>query len=289
MALPNFFIIGAVKSGTGALHQYLGCHPEIFMSPLKEPRFFLLRGDGPHDVKNKSIPIKTLADYEDLFSKSSTELARGESSSNYLPSPRAANAIFELVPEAKLVVSLRNPVERAIAHYEMINPGATASRDLLLGEKENWARSSLYTESLRRYIDLFGADRVNVLIMEEWKKNPGAALAQLFGFLGVDDDFTIDSRINYKPAQVYSSKIPQGGWVRWVKPLIPDRVKHLLKRRQSSNSVSLYETVPREICEEMWSWYEDDVDSLSTLLDRELTVWTSAYGSAGTMTCSEHG
>ena len=289
MALPNLFIIGAVKSGTGALHQYLGHHPEIFMSPIKEPRFFMMRGEGPEDIKNKSIPIKTLADYESLFSDSSVELVRGESSSNYLPSPRAANAIFKLVPEAKLVVSLRNPVERAIAHYEMLNPGATASRDLLLGAKENWARSSLYTENLRRYLNLFGADRIQVLIMEEWQKSPDAALAQLFGFLGVDDSFTIDSRINYKPAQVFSSKIQQGSWIRRLKPLIPDRLKQMIKRGRANYSVSLYESVPREICEVMWSWYEDDVDSLSTLLDRELSVWTSVFSSTGSMSGSEHG
>ena len=120
MTLPNFLVIGAAKSGTSSLYMYLKQHPEIYMSPIKEPHFFSFDDEskmtkGPGDPIHKAIT--NFDDYQAQFDGVTDEKAIGEASTSYLYRPEAPGRIHAMLPDAKLIVILRNPVDRAFSAY----------------------------------------------------------------------------------------------------------------------------------------------------------------------------
>ena len=119
--LPNFFIIGAAKSGTTSLYKYLTGHPQVFMSPVKEPCFFSTGLGGADDPLGPEPPtlIRDWDAYRQLFAAVTTETAIGETSANYVYEPQTAARIHRYLPEARLIVSLRDPIDRAYSHFLM--------------------------------------------------------------------------------------------------------------------------------------------------------------------------
>ncbi len=153
MTLPNFLVIGAAKSGTTALHEYLKQHPQIYMSPQKEPHFFSLEGKkvdfrGPGDKREEQLnnSVTNIEDYRKLFQGVSNEIAIGESSTSYLNNPEAPERIRHYIPNAKLIAILRNPVARAYSSflhmvqrgYEPLTDFAEALRDEERRIRDNW-------------------------------------------------------------------------------------------------------------------------------------------------------
>ncbi len=114
MTMPNFLIVGAMKCGTTALYYYLEQHPQIFMSPVKEPNFFCFEGREGLDSGNS---ITDIAAYRGLFRGVSSERAIGEASHCYLYEPRAVERIKHYTPDARLIAILRSPIERAYSHF----------------------------------------------------------------------------------------------------------------------------------------------------------------------------
>ena len=115
MAWPNFLLIGAMRSGTSALYKLLGQHPQIYMSPVKEPNFFVHERGSPYIEGSAAITEATA--YERLFAKVRNERAVGEGSQSYLYYSSAAQAIELRLPAARLLCILRNPVDRAYSHF----------------------------------------------------------------------------------------------------------------------------------------------------------------------------
>jgi hypothetical protein len=123
VCLPNFVVIGASRSGTTSLHQYLGQHPEIYVAPRKSPNYFVAQDPQPH-WENKTLRamakqwVSSPDAYESLFREVTTQSAIGDISPVYLQSIHTAKRIKEtLAPATKIVAILRNPVDRAYAHY----------------------------------------------------------------------------------------------------------------------------------------------------------------------------
>jgi hypothetical protein len=121
--MPNFLVIGAGRSGSTSLYHYLAQHPQIFMSPVKEPKFFALEGHaldfrGPGDERIRVDTTTTLTAYRSLFDGVRGELAVGEASTLYLSHEAAADAIARHVPEMKLIAILRDPAERAHSAFQ---------------------------------------------------------------------------------------------------------------------------------------------------------------------------
>lgn len=121
--LPNFLIIGMAKSGMSLLYAYLGQHPQVYTSPLRAPNFFglgeqdSLSYDGP--VRSFPLVASTLVQYRPLFAGAREAIARGEGSSVFNFTPRAAVRIRHYVPKARLLLILRQPAERAYAYYRL--------------------------------------------------------------------------------------------------------------------------------------------------------------------------
>src|ERR1700677_516396 len=115
MALPDFLVIGAPKAGTTALHAALARHPDLYLSAVKEPKFFLSdgpppdRGGGPGDVQTYREHVWRREDYAALFSAAPAGALCGESTPFYLYDLAAQRRIRNVIPDARLIVILRDP------------------------------------------------------------------------------------------------------------------------------------------------------------------------------------
>jgi hypothetical protein len=187
MTLPNFLVIGAPKAGTTSLHLHLRAHPEIFMPELKEPRFFGYEGEG----ERLKFPIRTLEEYTALFDAVTEETAIGEATPHYLVYPGAAQRIHDLIPEARLIASLRDPVERSYSVYQMNlrNRGVNDGVPFVEAMRTDRNLRETYADMLARYFALFPAEQLKVILLEDLEKAPQATMRGLYGFLGVDPDF----------------------------------------------------------------------------------------------------
>ncbi|MGH2854662.1 MAG: sulfotransferase family protein [Solirubrobacteraceae bacterium] len=195
MALPTFFIIGAAKAGTTSLHYYLDQHPQIQMSAAKEPNFFSGPENGiPYPIRR----IGRLEDYEQLFDPTVQE--RGEASVGYTHHPRRQGVperIKELVPEAKFIYLVRDPIARSISQYQhrVAYEGERNSLQEVLGDiwdpYSPCVCPSLYASQLDLYLRHFPEERLLVVDHADLLADRRAALCEIFAFLSVDD--TVDS------------------------------------------------------------------------------------------------
>src|SRR5919112_17920 len=181
MTMPNFLIIGAMKSGTTALYYYLEQHPEIYMSPVKEPNFF-----SSQEPANVADTVTHIGTYQHLFRGASGEKAIGEASHSYLYEPGAAAEIRRYIPEARLIAILRNPIERAYSHFlHMVRSGTEPLNDFAqaLQEEEavgihkgrtfqDYIGRGLYYDQLKRFFTTFSRDQVRVYLYEDLSDAP---------------------------------------------------------------------------------------------------------------------
>lgn len=212
---PNLFVVGVMRGGTTSLWAHLDQHPEIFMSAVKEPHFF-----------SKANPrlASTYKDervYLDLFAGAEEPL-RGEASASYFSDPATPSAIKRVSPEAKILVSLRDPVERAHSHYWHDVAFGTETRSFSDAVQEELAgvqrevpgeyvRLSLYSEPLQRYLDAFG-DNVHVVFLEEMAREPVRTVREVFAFLGVEP--AVADELGAE--RLYTFRLPRGRLARSI-------------------------------------------------------------------------
>jgi len=185
--LPNFFIIGAMKSGTTSLHALLRQHPDIFMSNPKEPNFF---------SRDENYP--RLWDwYESLFEGSQDKIAIGEASADYTKrgqSPHTAARIAKHVPNAKIIYIVRHPLERIESHWmhgvheKWVSPNFRKAI-----WKPEMIEISRYWWQINAYREYFSDDRILVLFFEDFRDNPTEVIAKCFQFLEVEPSFQINN------------------------------------------------------------------------------------------------
>lgn len=182
--LPNLIVIGAMKCGTTSLHHYLDLHPEIRMAREKELNFFLREGTWQRGV----------AWYASRFQGRAA--VHGESSPSYSHHPFFAGVperMASLLPDAKLIYLVREPVERVVSHYlhEVVagnerRPLAAALDDL---ERSPYVWASRYATQVERYLEHYPPERILVVAQEELLASRLETLAGIFSFLGVDPTF----------------------------------------------------------------------------------------------------
>jgi hypothetical protein len=206
MALPDFFIAGAPKAGTTALHAALAQHPELYLSPVKEPKFFLTDGPpptqgGPGDARTYREHVWRRSDYEGLFAAAPAGTQRGESTPFYLYRADAQLRIRAQIPDARLIVVLRDPVERAHSNWthlwsagldpvdDFLRACAEEERRIAAGWADFWhyQRLGLYGRQLEHLYSVFPHDRVQVFRYRALIADPSALLDQACGFLGVQE------------------------------------------------------------------------------------------------------
>ena len=223
--LPTFLVIGAAKSATTSLHAYLGQHPEILMSSVKEPNFFAFEGGvpkfrGPDDERPGATRIirrrlrtakyvdsvTSFERYRELFSRPGRAQAIGESSVSYLYFPQAVDRIRARLPTVKLIALLRNPVDRAFSKFaqfrrdgcEPLEDFDAAVRAEPGRIRDQWSPTWYYVDrgyyfrQLRPYYERFDSTRIRVYLYDDFKRDSLGTLRDMFGFLGVDEAFVPD-------------------------------------------------------------------------------------------------
>lgn len=300
MRLPDFFIVGAARSGTSSLDRYLSQHPEIYITPKKETHFFAhdlfpSRFTGPGDERLNQLLIRNEEQYAQLFAGVAGEKAIGETSAFYLCFPHTAERIVQAVPEAKIIMILREPVDRAYSAYMLLVRDGRET----LGFEEGLSREaerkrqgfepiwwytelSLYYKQVRRYLEIFGKERVKVLLYTELFANLGQALQDIFAFLKVKEDVVIDTSVRYNVSGAPKSRrfyTPLNHFISNPSPL-EKRIKSLiplhLRRSWASKAISmLTRPVPLnpDIHAQLKKYFAEDVGKLEELLHRDLSCW----------------
>lgn len=220
MQLPNFFIVGAMKAGTTSLYQHLRIHPDIFMSPVKEPRYFSpdCWDRSPGRLKSRrcqvyqsqstaswkhSVTITEWNDYLRLFepAQGQGKKAIGEATPHYLQSPMAPESISRQIPDARIIAILRNPLDRARSHHRMeaaigntIHPFMADMRRELDQMRQGrrpqlgLVQHSLYSVGLKRYYDLFGTERIRCYTFDDFTNRQSHVVQDICKFLEVESE-----------------------------------------------------------------------------------------------------
>lgn len=195
-ALPNLVVIGAMKCGTTALHRCLAEHPEIAMAAQKELNFFI----GPADPLDHSATGPTwyrgLQWYRDQFDQSAP--VRGESSPGYTSPdhPEAAARMSAIIPTARLVYLVRDPVYRAISQYRHHAAEGDETRpyeEALLDPESQYVSRGRYAERLAPFLEHYPTHQICVVAQEHLLTQPRRVLKQIFRFIDVDDTYWCDS------------------------------------------------------------------------------------------------
>jgi hypothetical protein len=300
MMKPNFFIIGAPKCGTTSLSQYLGGHPNIFVSRVKEPHYFDLDTSRRMKLKPQT--------YMSLFANANPNVHRavGEASTGYLSSNAAVPDILRFNPDAKLIVMLRNPVELVQAlHSEMYFEGVEDVGEFERAwnlERERrrgisvppacWEAKKLFYSELgklgdqvERLFTVAPRSRIMVIIFDDFACDTQRIYEQVLTFLNVPSD----SRTSFPPMnqnrRIRSPRIQRAlawssNYVRLFRATSGYDLHFglgLLPRMMRLNSCSApRKPISSKLSSELSDFYSDDICKLSTLLSRDLSSWLTA-------------
>ncbi|MCW2932627.1 MAG: putative deacetylase sulfotransferase [Actinomycetia bacterium] len=205
MALPDFLVAGVPKAGTTALHAALSRHPGLHLSEIKEPKFFLTDGPpptrgGPGDAITYREHVWQRDKYEALFEPAPPGTLRGEATPLYLYDRDAIRRIRDLIPGAKLIVVIRDPVERAHSNWahlwsaglepigDFVRACAQEPRRIEAGWASFWHYTGLgkYGEQLQHVYTLFPGEQVLVIRYRLLADDPASTLDRICAFLGVE-------------------------------------------------------------------------------------------------------
>ncbi len=318
--VPNLFIVGAPKSGTTSLYEYLKGHPEVFMSVVKEPCYFA-RDLAKDDLGNFLVYGRDKKLYFDLFKDAGDALRLGEGSTRYLYSKEAPALIREASPDARIVAMLRNPVD--MIHSLHAHKLAAATEDIdefeqaLAAEEDRHAGRRLpahsnpllatyrdrarFGEQLPRWFDAFGRSGVHVIIFEDMVRQPEVEFRRLLEFLGVEGTYKPESFAAYNTAhgarsmfirRLLNGRIPQ--WMVWglLPKVIGDtRTRGLVRRFRHSwfHRRPIQKGAPApELRHRLEDEFAPDVARLSELLGRDLgQLWFRHPAAAATASATE--
>lgn len=310
---PDFFIAGAPKAGTDALYYELDQHPEIYMSPLKEPCYFSseirvenfepglrqrMRDEadsvrrfihGPITEKRFGGIVSEWDDYLRLFAQVKEEKAVGEGSVCYLWSQTAARAIASRLPKARIIIVLMDPAERAFAQYlKSVSDGTVASSfrehldacfchtDPQLGVLHPFLEFGLYAQQVRRYMDVFPASQLHISLFEDAQRDPRGWFSGILEFLGVDASFVPEAgRGHYHPNVPRFVRVSQTLQARGAWKTLGQIVPKGLRPGVRRLLYKQTETLTMEAADRarLVEYYRSDVEALQRLLNKDLSHW----------------
>ncbi len=291
--VPHFVIAGAPKSGTTSLYKYLLQHPNVFMPNKKEPVFFCgyernFRGPGS-EVFNDNLVVDR-EEYLSLFSLAPKGSLTGEASTDYLSCPRSPSLLKEWSPATKVVICLRNPIERAYSeHMHLVRDVLETKnfREALELEDErtakNWiplfwhVKRGLYYEAVRRYLDEFGSQRVKIILYDELVFSPALVVDELFEFLGIQrmsvelsKHHNVSGHPKLRKLQtflLYENHVKSA-----VKKLAPQKIRTRIKEAILSANLRK-DVMSAEDFEYLREKFVVDIEKLQRLLKVDLQHW----------------
>lgn len=294
---PNLFLIGAMKSGTGYLTELLAAHPAIFMSPEKEPTYFVdpeVLRQGWRGMWARGY-WRSEDRYLDLFAAAGDAPVVGEASTNYSKLPmytRVPERILNFNPQARFIYVMRDPVERTISHYWHFVLNSKERRPMLSAIRSNpeYTDVSYYAQQLREYLQHAGRERIFVLTFEELAANPAEQMSHIYTWLGVDSSFRppdIPAR-HVTPAVVDQAR----GGLTFLHRLRGDpsyadialyipRAARKLGTRLAIRRVRRAETSDLEVREYLRPLQLRQTEELAALLSRAFPEWKTLYAEPG--------
>ncbi len=266
--LPSFLGIGAQRAGTTWLHQVLAEHPQVGMPRVKKEVHYF----DAHYQRGRSW-------YEAKFEPTDGKMLVGEVCPNYLDADRAIERIATDLPEAKLLVVLREPVDRARSAAELFGDRYNRSLVRACRESRELVRCGLYAMHLKRVFAHFPRRQVKVWLYEDMKADPARLVREAYAFIGVDAAFTPPS-LNRRYNRVMYPKAQQA-LSRWKLAWTIDAIKRTpladLIRRRHAARLSVRTAAPRqpdgEDLSPVRALFREDVLELEQLIGRDLSDW----------------
>lgn len=293
--IPDFYIVGAAKSGTTSLWHHFGKHPQIFMTKdiaHKELGFFC-NNHGLNSLEQYTLHFKNALDYQII----------GEVCHSYLSSPESAGMIYKYNPNSKIIIILRNPVERAYSLYNwMVAEGyeyASNFEKALQLEKiriekgvfrnstifpiyfrnYGYYSSGLYSEQIKRYLDVFGKNKCLIILFEDMKADLDSTYSKISSFLEISKKFSFKKDIQNEsksvklPSLQYHLRHNSKTIAR--KFLVPDTIsKRLVGSLKNWNTIDKKPKKINEITKKMLqNKYEKDIRETGRLINRDTSIW----------------
>ena len=305
--LPNFFLAGVPKSGTTSLYAYLRQHPQVYMSPVKEPMFFaapdLLTGPRRAQVLSRATrdrgalrtyletshangPLPLVLDWDDyleLFRNVRDEAAVGEASVGYFWLPSAAPAIRSHVPNARLVFLLRDPAARLFSQYlsTLRHDPRRTFRERFLGAqdpRDAWAPAlevGRYATHLGRFFGIFPRDQIRIQLHDDYEREPLAVLRDICEFLGIDPHHHFDVSSRHGESLVPRFPVLHrlrgrlGGTpaLRWLPAAARRALRRVYHRRGAEIAM---DPEDRRL---VVDYYRDEIERTAHLINRDLSAW----------------
>jgi len=285
--LPNFLVIGAEKSATTWLYNRLKEHPDIFVPETKEIHFFNKYNSNLKEMNNYvKLGINW---YQKFFKRYNSEKAVGEVTPMYLCDPYAPARIKNTLPHVKLIVILRNPIDRAYSHYWMAkakNHTNLTFEEVVAQKTNKFIKRGLYYNQLKRYYEYFNKKKILIFLMDDILNRKQEVLSKIYSFLEVRSDFVpkgidiLENRSGYCKSPLllniistvtkfFRCKIKMGFVIDFFKTIgLAGLVKRINKQEVN------YPEMSKDLRQELIKYYKENNRKLSRLLDRNLSTWS---------------
>ena len=296
MSVPNVLVIGASRSGTTSCYNYLRQHPEIYMSPVKEARFFAYENQtldfhGPADrytINRDSVTHWTA--YQALFDGRTDEPIAGEASPIYLYHPAAAATIQQYVPDCTLVCLRRNPIDRAYSDFlNMVRLGWEPLRDVeeaLAREEERKAKhwgpfyhygsKGHYADQLQRYLDRFDRAQLCIYLFDDFVSDPIGVMQDLYERLGVDPTVRPAVETAHNRSGLPKSDLLHAALTHPIaEAAFRGPLREVRQRWREQNTRHEKPPMPPALRNRLRTRYRDDIVRLSEQIHRDLSHWLS--------------
>ena len=297
--LPNFLIVGAAKSGTSSLHNYLNQHPQVFMPSynkegmkVKEPRF-LIKDLVQHRLHNG---VWTFEEYKSLFDDVKDQKAIGESTVLYLYYYKHAinNIKHYLGEDVKIIIILRNPADRAYSAFQHVSRGFKEnnsfeeSLEIETGRMESeenltpmvmYKEMGMYYEMVKAYKESF--KNVHIIFYEDFRDNIESDMNKIYNFLEISNNIKIDFITKHnvggkiwkyeKMKHVFMKNNPIKSI---LKSVLPKKFRKGIRSHLVNVSTNKVVPIKEETRKYLNNYFKQDVEKLSELLNKDLQHWT---------------
>ncbi len=304
----DFFIVGAAKSGTTSLYEYLKQNQDIYFSPIKEPNYFsddidvskfskTYRRNTFLDVERyfeksifHNVPLTFIRNkdyYEQLFLRGQNYKVRGEASTSYLYSKTAAKNIYNFNPDSKIIAILRNPMERAFSHYQMAVRYGHTKLDFKnaitednrqvnkgWGISELFIELGLYFEQLVRYFKVFPKEQIRIFLFDDLKSDPQKFVNECCKFIDISE-FELANKyahnVKEAPRNIELNHfLTKTGIKSLVRKVLPKSARNeLSKSFYKESKVRLN----REDFNFLLDFFKEDIEKTASLLNLDLSYW----------------
>lgn len=306
MKKPNLFIVGHPRTGTSSLHDYLNQHPDVFMSPIKEPNYFARDFHEESDNFHKKklyFPFRTENQYLSLYRKWGDEKIAGEASATSLYSKVSAERIAGFNKDAKIIMMFREPVDFLFSYHstaifslgenfldfrKALSVEQERKQGKLLGKRVltpsflYYSEFIKYEKQVKRFLSFFSTDQLKIIIFDDFKKETDRIHGDILRFLDVDTGFVPDFTIvnPYKK----NVKWPRLKYYLFDSPYFRKTQRLLLPYGLYAKLVRIYKktiqsstaksNIDLNLKKELMKKYKGEVERLGDLLQRDLVgLW----------------